>query len=324
MGLDWNKNMNVQKVSSERKDLLKAAENLLNYCSSNKPVYFDYDLNVIKAFINKASKLEDLSKIWSSEDGFEILFLLLEDFINQNEKIIPPIASTTVEEFVNSYIATFSRNAKEFWLIMPLEDADLDKKICFGDFLFIPENMDRKEKIEALADLVSISYEEMAKRVEHTEKTRSENFYDYTLICHRIKRFNSWIRNYGSGILCLDIAILRIIENSMGKKWRSRFKSINKLVRKRNRHFLIHSKEQNNWGHQVLSMSEQSAIFSGDINWLEMKNHQIEFMELNSILGYEKKLDRLTFRFRKALLFFNKSIDIQSMNRRTSEYLWIY
>ena len=310
--------MNAQRDSSERKKLLKAAKDLLNYCSSNKPVSLDYDLPVINGFIKYVSNLKELSEIWSFDEGFDILFLLLEDFINQEKVKVPPIADNVVEEFVNNYIVTLSRNTKDYWLVMPLEDADLSNPISFGDYFFIPEDIDREEKIKVLADLVSISYKEMEKRVEHTEKTRSENFYDYPLMCHKINRFNSWIRIHGSDILCLDIAILRVIEHSTGKKDRGHAKPISKLIRKSNKHFLIHSQGLSNWGHQLLSMSEQSAYFSGDLNWLEITKYQNEFTGLNSILGDMNPIDRLTFRFRKAFLLFNKSIDIQLMNRGIS------
>lgn len=299
--------------------LIKKTKDLLYFIIANGKNAVDYDSPAINGFIDEASQSPVLSEKWSTAEGYDVLFFLLENFLTENCEKKPSITDDCAKNFLNRYVNLLNSSISDYWLIIPIENAKFEKDIKFGDFYFIPEEKPRKEKIKILANLSSISLEEMSHHAEHTEKSRSPSFYEYTLLCHKIRHQNFWVNIKGSRILQLDIALLRALETELGESYGIRHQSINELSRESNHQILVLSKSSSNWGHIPLNFDENNTVLSGNLNWLNNQNLQRRFLELNNLLGYNNEIDRLGFRFRRAFIFFSKSIDIHLRSRRTNE-----
>lgn len=299
--------------------LIKKTKDLLYYITANGDNAINLHSSAIIGFMDEVSQSPELSEKWSNEEGYDSLFLLLNNFLEANNEEKPSITNDCVKEFLGRYISLFNSSISDYWLIIPIENAKFENVIKFGDYCFIPEEKPREEKIKILANLSSISLGEMTHHAEHTEKSRSPSFYKYTLLCHKIRHQNSWVNINGSRILQLDIAFLRALETELGKSYGIRYQSINELSRESNHQILVLCESSSNWGHIPIDFDENTTVLSGNLDWLNDRELQRRFLELNNLLGYNKEIDRLGFRFRRAFIFFSKSIDIHLRNRRTNE-----
>ena len=292
---------------------------LLNYCLKNRQAGIESDAFPIIAFINSASQEPKFSEKWSGIEVYDMLIHSIETFLEENQSVNPPVEEQMATEFIERFQSLLSQNLAEYWLIFPLMRAEIDNLVQFADFIVIPEKFKREEKIDYLANLISISKDEMNFRAKHTEKSRSPNFYDYTLFCHKVCHYPSWVSTNAAHIALLDVALLRTITNSINLTDQKPYGLIIEDRREINKHVLIHTKEPTNWGHEPFWSNEHSTVVSGDLGWLQNADQQLKFVELVKLCGYDKKVDRLAFRIRRSIQFFSKSIDIQLGNHRSTE-----
>lgn len=306
---------------SKRTNIYKKASDLLNYCLKNRQVGIDSNTRPFIAFINAAYQEPDFSRKWSIADIYNLLNHAIETFIGENRFVNPPVTEQLVIDFIERFHSLMSNNLVEYWLIFPLMRANVDSLVQFNDFIVIPEKLGRDEKIEYLANLISISKDEMNYRANHTEKTRSPSFYEYTLFCHKVCHYPSWVSMNASPLVLLDIAVLRTITNSGNLADQNDYGWMLEDRREINKHVLIHTKEPANWVHEPIWANENSTVVIGNLSWLQNPVQQNKFAELVGLIGYEEKIDRLAYRIRRSVLLYSKSVDIQLNNHRASEGL---
>ena len=150
--------------------------------------------------------------------------------------------------FLIRYVSVLNQNVTDHWLVMPLEKTGLRSTHCFDDYLFLPEDISRNEKIQNLANLVSFPLNEMLKRADHTEKTRSPSFYDYSLLCHKIRHHTSWVRQYATHVVLFDLALLRVLDNLFAVEPQVSFEVVSHHKRESNHHILIHAESPKSMG----------------------------------------------------------------------------
>ena len=138
----------------------------------------------------------------------------LENFLSENQSSNPPVPKQVILDFISRFQLQLSNNISEYWLVFPLTRANVDTLVEFADYVIIPEKFTREKKIDYLANLISISKDEMSFRADHTENSRSPDFYNFTLFCHKVSHYPYWVSTNASRLALLDVALLRTITNS--------------------------------------------------------------------------------------------------------------
>ncbi len=300
-------------MSKSINQLDKAAYNLLNYCAKNNDWSPNYSTPAIIDFVIESQNDEKIKSIWYVGSVHDILYDLLDHYKDSLLEKNHNVSNDNAIIFSNRFRNIMKINIIEHWLVLPIHQAKLKNIIEFGDYLFIPEHFSRNDKIKILAEKSQISFDEMAKRADHTENTRSKNFYQYTLMCRKISHHTSFVHVIGRRIILLDFAILRTLNYSHELQPRAFFggMSIEEIMRQENRHVVICSKESSRWGHFPIWADAQSTTLPGDLNWLNDNVCQEKLIEFEKNIGYLNPIDRLAYRFRRAIMFFSKAVDLQ-------------
>lgn len=295
------------------------AYNLLNYCLKNDDWAPDNLSKVIISFIDESSKVDELKSIWDIEAVNNILYDLLHSFKDKLVDNNPPVSRESSIEFTKLFRKNLKANIAPYWLIMPLHKAKLKDLIVFGDFLFIPDHLPRSKKLAILADKLCITSDEMNYRADHTEKSRSPYFYEYTLMCRKISHHTSFVQTFGYLILLLDFAILRVLKYSKELVTPSPFGGITlaQYHREDNKFILVCAQNSRWWNHIPIWTDVYSTTIMGDLGWLNDKDVQKNMIELEKSIGYVDPVDRLAFRFRRAAIFFSKALDLQLATRKS-------
>lgn len=299
--------------------LMRKASDLLNYCLAKKGRVIEYNAFAINGFIDAAYETPLLNETWSFTDAHNILLDLLGIFSENNKNINPPVTENKVIDFIEKFFSVYSDNISDYWIVIPLMKAKVSEVYKFSNYLFIPEMMERNEKLTILSNLIDLPPDEIIFRAAHTEQSRSPSFYDYTLLCHHIHHHYYWINQMCSRVALLDIAILRTINQSLTLNSSQPWEYYIEDYRKINRHILIHTFENSRWGHVPLWSNENSTVVLGGLEWLQQKEYQEKFVQLIELVGYEQEVDRLLYRFRRSIQIYSKSIDIRLGNRHTNE-----
>lgn len=308
-------------MNARRPTLLEIrTADLLNHCVNGVGWDLPYDSPVITGFLNAAPDEVQVGGKWSSEFAFDTLYFLLEDFSHE-DGIATPVSASTVENFLKRFSETMNQGISENWIILPIHRAILDNVISFGDYHFLPNKMPRDEKIIYLASAMAVDSREMMSRAKHTEATRSPDFYQYTLLCHKMNHFTPWVDVMSVKIGVLDLAFLRIVHNSIELKTRRTidFEIERTPSLRTNRHVIVAKAGHRWWNHHPIWAGHNSTYLPMNLAWLNEPINQTKLQELSSLLNYEKRIDSLTYRFRKAVILFNRAINLQQDARRGNE-----
>ena len=308
----------IQQASSTTSPLEQKAYNLLNYCVKENSWNPDYETPAIVGFINEAANDKEMKPVWFIEPAIEYFYFLLEQYKEELSSVKPPAPKASASAFVDRFRNMMKANITAHWLVMPIHRAKLNDVLEFGDYLFIPEHFPRKKKLAILAEKSLVTQKEMEERAEHTEETRSRNFYEYTLMCRMVSHHSSWVHHYGTRIALLDFAILRVLKHAHELETHETldYASVPESLREPNRHIVVNTKDSYSWGHLPMWADAQTITMYGDLDWLRDKRIQCRFTELERAVGFTKPIDRLAFRFLRAAIFFSKAIDIQLTTRK--------
>ncbi len=297
--------------------LEKVAQNLFNYCLENGDWSPDFDTPAIKGFITAASQDQELSYNWSIAAAFEYLYSLLAEQAEDLRTHQPPAKPAEIAEFIQRFRKAMTAGLTDHWLVMPIIRAKLKSLIRFGDYIFIPEQFTREQKIRVLAETIQIDYDQMLIRAEHTEKTRSPSFYEYTLMCRHLTHHTPWVTQLGTRTLQIDFALIRTLSQSIRLQTERvpSIASMLELQRSPNNHICYNTSSPHNWGQMPVWGEPSSTTFIGSLDWLEDPDTQNQLSALDHRLGVASPLDRLAFRFQRAALFYSKAVDIDLLNR---------
>ena len=309
----------ITNTINKSSNIYKKTSDLLNYCLKNRNVGIQSDAPSIIGFINAAYQETELSEKWSVSDFYNLLIHAIETYLSENPVGTPPVKDQTIINFIGRFQSLLSNNLVDYWLIFPLMRANVDNLVQFKEFTIIPEKFTRQEKIRYLASLIDISENEMIIRANHTEKSRSPSFFDYTLFCYKVRHYPSWVSNNANRIALLVVALLRTISNSLDFEKQKSFGLMLDDRKEINKHVLIHTTESSKWGHEPIWANEKSTVLLGNLNWLQDPCEQNKFSELMKLCRYEEKIDRFAYRIRRSILLYSKSVDIQLNNHLASD-----
>lgn len=298
--------------------LEKRAQDLLNFCAANlNQDTLLYQETVYGAFIDAAISDERFD-VWS-DSGVDILDSKLDEFLNQSPAVPVPIG--VVKGFVEEFIELMNSNVREHWVVLPILGASMASQIEFDNFAFLPGELPREEKIRFLARKSLVSERKMLDRANHTERTRSPDFYKYPLMCHMVRHHSSWIQTFAAHIALFNVSVLHLLINGLAEGDRhelERFRVLGNSFAE-NHHVLICSERDASWGHAPLWVSQAAVTLNANLDWLNMQANQQKFTELVNMLGYTSQVDSLGFRFRRAINFFGKSVDSRGKSSRFHE-----
>lgn len=307
-------------MQKDKKSLKVRAFELLNHCLKNNEWSPDTSTSAVVAFSDASYDTDDLETVWHMETVNDILYKLLDDYREKLSGTKPPVSDENASSFTQLFCDTLRANVADHWLITPIHRAKISNLIEFGDYLFIPDAFPRNEKLRILAEKSKITMEDMVWRAEHTEKTRSPNFYNYSLMCRKINHQTSFVNFISNRVVLLDFAILRVLKYATELDVQSPFHSItiSEYRRAENMHLVINAQSSSKWGHSPIWSDAHTTTLVGNLNWLHDQVVQNEMMALENSIGYLHQIDRLSFRFRRAAMFYSKAVDMQLASRKRS------
>lgn len=287
--------------------LYQKIHDLFHYCEKSGDWEPDLDCKPLIAFENEAIKHKQLASNWESMTAYDLILRMLN---NYKERILSGISPALCEEFIEKFIKSLTKHKTSHLIVLPILKAEIDSKIEFNKFSVIPYSLSREEKINILAKKTGRSFESTEELAKHTEKSRSPNFYNYTLFCLKINHHPNWISLNTEKIGMWNIAFLRALHFGLEYKKGPSLLFKPAILGPENKHMLIISKQDWICSHRPLYFN---ASCSFSLNWLKKRENQKRLIRLNNLLIFPDDLDRLSYRFLRSFRLFSRSIDLMEM-----------
>jgi len=293
---------------SELHSLYQRTHDLFHYCVNSGDWQPNLDCKPLIAFENEAIKHKQLVSNWESMTAYDLVLIMLN---NYKKRILSGISLTLCEEFIEKFIEYLAKHKAFHLIVLPILKAKVDSIIEFNKFIVIPDSLSREEKINILAKKTGRSFESTEELAKHTEKSRSPNFYNYTLFCFKINHQTNWISLNAQKIGMWNIAFLRALHFGLEYKKGSSLLFERAILGPENKHMLIISKQNWRCDHRPLDFN---ASCSFSLNWLKIRENQKRLIRLNNLLIFSDVLDRLSYRFFRSFMLFSRSIDLIEMS----------
>ncbi|MCL6633232.1 MAG: hypothetical protein K6T63_11450 [Alicyclobacillus herbarius] len=291
----------------------RLVQDLFGYCRSHDidDLYFN-----VKPFWNvftELHKMSDLEPYWDDEMVLSAVRNVLKSY---NGNFPSKVNSSICQSLIDSIKQYLSINCDDHVLVLPIENALLSQRIQFGDFMFIPNDMDRNVKVEMIGDFVGLLFEETNWFAEHTEKSRSPHFFMHALLCMKIRHQTNVIHFTSENRMRLCVYILRALYYAYVKgssddrkyPWVRKFMSRSDMEEYRNSHLAIYAKENWRRGHNPIRFSSECKF---SLDWLSIPSFQKKYLELCDTIILSKVHDEFSHRFINSLRFLNKAIELQ-------------
>lgn len=206
------------------------------------------------------------------------------------------------ENLIQNIIETIESNKKVHFLLIPINGARLSVDIHFAYFHFIDgEEEEKEEKIQRITGLERHKIHDF---IEHTQKSRSEDFMIYPILVLKIEDVNSKIYRYASFTAQRIFQIIKLMVYKLETK-----QDIYELCDngyKANYHVAIIGEEDWQFGHGNWWNLIQCKY---SLDFLSEHNNQIEFVDLANIFVFKNYGDELYYKFSNTLELFEKSLE---------------
>jgi hypothetical protein len=302
--------------------LNKKTLDLINFCLGSGNWAPDLDKYPVIGFINALRTIKDFSDKWSYEEASNGMYLMLSKVSERLEGRNPPASEQDAKFFIDGFQEFYKESPNDHWIIVPLPNTDIDEILEFGNFVFLPRLLERNEKLKIIANLSKITIEEMNKRANHTENSRSSSFFNYTNLCYRVNHHTDWVEKQALDIINTIIAILRLsmysdlLEEIETLRFSAR---MSRISEEPNNHLVINRVGNEFWyTHRPLWTNENNIGFLGNLNWLDSQKYQ---EKLNELISFFMSHNLFSKTFHRSALFFNRSILFQSGKKEMFEGL---
>lgn len=300
---------------NENKELIRRVLQLLEQNRNRSSWDSDLGDRATFEFLSFVSKQEEFSDIFDFEFVVETLrFCFFELGMPQKKNY----EESDAIELLQLLKANIEINIKPHWVVVPLINASLTNTVKISDNLVILAG-NREEKIKQLSDIVGIDYEKMLWRCEHTEDSRSADFFvdPLLLICinHTIEYAYrvAVVTTYYSIIMLQLLYWANIYPNHRN---RFLFRPAGN-EREINRHLAIHP-PNDNWRHQPLNFNYECDF---NLDWLDNAKIKDNYVKLFSLLNEKYFGEEVVNRFIKAMNFFDRGLNVNGGNRYFDEKL---
>jgi hypothetical protein len=275
---------------------------LLHYCGKKNNWKPDCDAKPILGFLKEAAKNPKTAGTWEPETAYNLVIILLRKY---KEKANLGISDDLCNQFWSDFTAILIRNKKRHLIVLPLPCAEASEVINFGRHTIVPHYLTREEKIRILADRAGCSYKNALWFADHTEKSRSEDFYNATLLCIRMAYQVQHVRNMARRIAVWNVAFLRAMYYGYFLDLH-KCREITFAPEIENYHIVILTKNPKNFDHVPLWSNSRCSF---NLDWLQKNTYQRQLTNFNKIFFFSSRLDRLAFRFFRSFRLFSRSID---------------
>lgn len=288
----------------------KKLANLLNAFGNSSlkkgEIEIDYDG---KPFQNVMQFLYEVKEIKDIYDGDILVFGIEKEILKKHQALPVQIYENDVEEIVTEIVETLKSNLADHLIVIPLQSAQFKNLIKIDNLSFIPQNYSRKEKLKIIARLSKKTLSETSWIAEHTEKSRSQDFLKYPLLCIKQAHQTSTVHYNSLNIAKIIIFAIRCFYYGNISKTTKDKTSIIVSYEERNlkevSHLAIYSKESWRQNHKPLNFD---ASLPFDISWLETKEIKQKFKKFIERIYFDGNLDDFNVCILNSLILFNDSI----------------
>lgn len=225
------------------------------------------------------------------------------------------------KEYIELLYRCLILNITDNFIIVPLEKTEISSMVNIDNSVFII-NGNKEKKINELSRIIGLSEKESFFRFNHTEQSRSPNFFKYPLLVIKIKDYHDTVCKRADEIVFYAFNFLYVLyyafvypknqkkEKLIFKKWEEEIP---------NRHIVIQTSGEN-WNHRPL-VSQHNFHF--DLDWLNKKEYQNNFLDLLKLLDFRLYRDDLTKRFFRAIRFFIRSLTVENFEGLSDSILYL-
>lgn len=203
-------------------------------------------------------------------------------------------------------ISSLRRQAAPHWIVVPLPDSVLSRDVTTPDLVILGGS--RSDKIERLADLVGVSVNEMVRRATHTETSRSQGFYDHTILAIRTVHLTEHVNGWGPVVAQRLYMALWIVLWAFGEETIAGLSTPFTIRRVGSppppSHLVVLTKDDWRWGHSLLGFG---STFPFNLDWLADKNVQTTLASFYAGPLRNREVRGLADRFERAAKFVYKA-----------------
>ncbi len=290
---------------TENQKLVSIFNAFANY--SLKSGTFDYEYED-KPFQNLYNALYRIKEIQENFD-LDILMHGVQKAITTRFQETPiTIEEDIIEKILDEIITTLKNNIAEHLIVVPIQFAHFENKIKIDNLIFIPQNYTRDGKLKIISRASKKTLSETKWIVEHTEKSRSEDFLNYPLLLIKQNQQTSTVHYNALNIAKFIIYSVRcfyygkIYKSSKDKR---SFLTWAQSNHENASHLAIYAKDTWRQNHKPLNF-DVSLPF--DLTWLEDRRMVKEFKFFLNRIYNEGNLDDFNVTFLNALILYNESI----------------
>lgn len=288
----------------------KKLANLINAFGNSSlkdgEIEIDYDG---KPFQNVMQSLYEIKEIKEIYDGDILVYGIEKEILKKHQVLPVQINENDVEEMVTEIIETLKSNVADHLIVIPIQSAQFKNLIKIDNLSFIPQSYSRKDKLKIIARLSKKTLAETTWIAEHTEKSRSQDFLKYPLLCIKQTHQTSTVHYNSLNIAKIIIFAIRCFYygniNKTPKDKTSIIVSFEERNLKEASHLAIYSKETWRQNHKPLNFD---ASIPFDISWLESKEMKQKFKKFIERIYFDGNLDDFNVCFLNSLILFNDSI----------------
>lgn len=289
----------------EKNNLLNVLNAFANYSLKSGSFEYDYEDKPFQNLYQALYKIKEIQEIFD----LDILMYGIQKAITSRFKKIPiKLEEENIDEILQEIISTLKNSLAEHLIVVPIQFAKFDKKIKIDNLIFIPQDYTRKDKLKIISRASKKTISETEWIVEHTEKSRSEDFLKYPLLVIKQNQQTSTVHYNALNVAKIIIYSIRcfyygnIYKTTKDKKHLI-FWSQNNFSEAS--HLAIYAKENWRQNHKPLNF-DVSVPF--DLKWLEDRKTAKKFKDFLESIYTEGNLDDFNVTFLNALILYNESI----------------
>jgi len=217
-----------------------------------------------KPYYNLISALYEIKEIRELYDEDLVILGISEEISSLYDSLPITVGEEDIEGIINGTINTLKNNISDHLIVVPIQDAQIKKKIKFDNLTFIPQSYSRERKINIIAQISRKTKKETTWIVKHTENSRSADFLKYPLLCIKQKQQTSSIHYNALNIAKVIIYSLRCFYFALVKGTKFDTTSIFSSMETQNlnlaSHLAIYSKE--NWRQNHKPLDFDVSVYS--------------------------------------------------------------
>jgi hypothetical protein len=292
--------------STQKRKLANLINAFGNSSLKDGAIEIDYDGKPFQNLIQFLYEIEEIKEIY---DGDILVYAIEKEILKKYQTLPVQINENDIEGIVTKIVENLKSNVADHLIVIPLQSAQFKNLIKIDNLSFIPQNYSRKDKLKIIARLSKKTLFETTWIAEHTEKSRSQDFFKYPLLCIKQTHQTSTVHYNSLNIAKIIIYAIRCFYYGNIAKTTEDKTSIIVSYEERNQkeasHLAIYSKETWRQNHKPLNF-DVSVPF--DISWLDTKEMKQKFKKFIERIYFDGNLDDFNVCFLNSLILFNDSI----------------